>query len=148
MITKENVLEYIATEYSERFEAGGVLENINPNDLDVLENATEDFTFTINEAWGILDFFDVEDIDERLEWFNQIELNIKGIVQLANVDFYVTSCDNCSETLWDAKPDNYRDFQGVLDNTICNIEGELNIGRIEADLCQDCFDKARRILGV
>lgn len=150
MITKHEILEALQEtddDWDENFQEGGVLYGIDPTEDNEILEQLKSIDFTMNEVYDIFYFLDVEDIDERLEWYNHSELNLEDIERLANMEFYATECEGCSEMLYEGGPNNWTGFHRVLDRQICHVDGELNGSLIDIDFCEDCYQKAKVLLG-
>ena len=102
-----------------------------------------------DDAIDILDALGADDPAERVEWFNASTLDIEDVVRLADVEFVVTQCDDCGAKWFVGYPEEWRYFQGVMEEDGgTEIEGVLNGERFNAALCMDCYNSLRKLLGV
>lgn len=76
----------------------------------------------------------MEDAAERIEWYNVVTLDADDIVLLANVRFQVITCDHCGTQIPVGDPENWGDFQGVLQGEY----GPVKIDGRDVVVCDEC----------
>lgn len=122
MITHEDVLEKLNEWYKD--DEGGFEEEWFETDLGSYELAS------------LLDELEVDYPNERLLWYNQINLSIDDLVDVANVDFLVYTCERCGKEGYIGFPKEWNKFQGVLQG---DDFGPIVINEQERTVCDSCY---------
>ena len=87
----------------------------------------------------------VPDAEDRVEWYNATMLDAEDIMNLANVEFSVSECENCGEKVRVGNPENWGDFQGVLQDEDL-LEVTLEPLGTSGRLCGECIGNIERML--
>ena len=84
----------------------------------------------------------VEQWEDRIEWFNcAAPLSIEDLLRLANIEFYARECDKCGEMQRRGYPDDWADFQDVMQDD----SGLLKIGNKKVFVCGSCYSELTSI---
>ena len=90
---------------------------------------------SMEDAEAVLTELDVPDPYERVQWRNVTTLNAWDIFLLANLEFSTEPCDMCGAQIMKGRPQDWKEFQGVLQNE----GGEVEINGKTKHICEQCL---------
>jgi hypothetical protein len=90
---------------------------------------------SMEDAVAVLEELGVPDAHERVEWRNITGLDADDILALANLEFSVDTCDMCGARIMKGRPQDWSQFQGVLQNE----GGEVEINGKPKHICEQCL---------
>ena len=90
---------------------------------------------SMEDAEAVLEELGVPDAYERVEWRNVTTLNAWDIFLLANLEFSTEPCDMCGAQIMQGRPQDWKEFQGVLQNE----GGEVEINGKTKHICEQCL---------
>lgn len=141
MITKEQLLEAVI-EYIQVMDDDEGNFDLNPETELALESRISE-TFGHDDWQSILEDLDVEDVAERLEWYNTSVLDIDDALKIANVNFGVLTCRMCNQVGYKG-PDS-EEFPMTYDPAypegVHQLDIEIGGKTGEIVLCGGCLNK-------
>ena len=131
VITQEQLLEKLVENAHTGDERDGTKDQLRKwiLDRDILDESVVIMT---------LEDLDVEDVEERIEWYNQATLGLKDVLYLCNMEFYLLQADCCTKVQYLGDP--YQ--QGTYSkNELINASGSINGQTVDVYLCQEHWPK-------
>lgn len=94
-----------------------------------------DTQLSCEQAQEIMEYLEVDNPRERLEWFNCRWVDGADIERLANIDFSVHTCDVCGDEEYKGHNLDWAHFQGANQGE----GGEVTIVDKEKYVCNHCL---------